>query len=100
MEPITVFIVFMLGAVVGILLGSRLSRQKAANEPELLLPEPQVLNVQDGSIVVLRVPGAISTESAKRLKEYWESSAAAAGTKCIVLGDGMSINCVLDPSKP
>lgn len=97
MEPITVFIVFMLGALVGIFLGSRLATGKETS-PEAELPRPQVLNAPDGSIVVLQVPGAISAENAKRLKEHWENSAA--GTKCIVLGDGLSINCVLDPSKP
>lgn len=96
MEPVTVFIVFTLGAIVGIVLGTRLPLQKATSEPELFTT--QVLNVRDGNIVVLRVPGLISAESAKRLKEHWES--AAAGTKCIVLGDGMSVNCILDPSKP
>lgn len=97
MEPVTAFVVFMLGAIVGIILVSRFSYQKRPNDPELL--PTQVLKIQDGSIVVLRVSGALSPESAARLKAHWEKNIVP-GAKCVVLGDGLSVNCVLDPSKP
>lgn len=75
------------------------------NLTELLEQAPevnkvQILQVEKGDIVVLSAPAAISSETATRLKEYFERHFEPEGLKCIVLGDGMEIHKVLRPEKP
>lgn len=68
---------------------------KQAPEVDLV----QVVNVDKGDIIVLCAPGAISSETANRIKEYFERGFEGEGLKCMVMGDGMKVHKVLRPEK-
>lgn len=50
------------------------------------------LRLEAGDIVVLRAPGRISEDTAKRLRDFWEGKFPE--HKCVVLGDGISLSAV------
>ena len=62
-------------------------------KPDVEGLDVSVLRVQPGDIVVLSVPGCISSHTAERIKAQWES--LCPGTRAAVLGDGMKIDGVL-----
>jgi hypothetical protein len=61
------------------------------------IKQVQILRLRPGDIVILTAPGRISDETARRLKEQWETSFQPEGLKCAVMGDGVEVQKVLRP---
>lgn len=69
-------------------------RELLTRAPEI--KQVQILRLEPGDVVVLSAPGNISTDTAHRLKEYWDRNFE--GFKCVVMGDGMEVHSVLRPA--
>ena len=67
--------------------------------PKLIGFKVGKLTLRRGDLLVLRAPGLITEQTAKRLKDQFENVLEDRGIKIIILGDGLDLFKLTPPAK-